>query len=55
MDLAEHQPVHRIFSDQRNHGDDRQTDHDGDPDHQVIAIDGRDPSHGDPSFSLQTA
>jgi hypothetical protein len=55
MDLAEHQAVHQILSDQGNHGDNRQEEHTGGPDHQVIAIDGRHPPHGDPPFSLQTA
>jgi hypothetical protein len=54
MDFAEHQATRRILSDQGNHRDNRQKEHNGGPDDQVIAIDGRHPSHGDASFSLQT-
>jgi hypothetical protein len=46
--------AHRILSDQGHDSDNRQEDHNGDPDHQVIAIDGRHPPHGDPPFTLQT-
>jgi hypothetical protein len=54
MDFAEHQAARQILSDQGNHSDNGQEEHDGGPDDQVIVIDGRHPSHGDPPFGLQT-
>jgi hypothetical protein len=42
------------LSDHGNHGDGDHDQHDGGPDDQVIAIDGRYPSHDDLPFGLQT-